>query len=192
MEEFLRYNGVSLILIVLGLLSVFVTYGAARASAKSGRYVSGIPFVGLILLLIGGLISAFKPLALLALIDPGPWWMIGSMIRDYKLNKVFFDYLESNGSSRNGEYDYDLKLLVRYDGNEIKLPYKIGSPYYMTIGICFAIMYDQDGNRYVILDRRENGLDKISFDWNTVEVVNPDYKKNNGNMTIEVVSAKYD
>ena len=187
MEEFFRYNGISLILIVLGLLSVFVTYGAAKSSEKSGHYVSGIPFVGMIFLLIGGLVSTYKPLALLALLDPGPFWTIRSMIRDYKWNKVFFEYIEQNGYPCDHKFDFEQKLIVHIDGKDMELPYKTCSPYYVNnMNICFSIIFDQSGNRYLLLNRRDKGLDKIDFSENRVEIENLEFRKKTGNMIIEI------
>ena len=74
-----------------------MTYGLAYESRKTDHYISGVPFVGMIFLLIGGLISTFKPLALICLIYPGPWMLIYSVALDYNNNRKNFGYIEENG-----------------------------------------------------------------------------------------------
>ena len=68
--EFIKANVLCDILVGLGLLALYITYiGAPLASKKSGRYVSGIPCVGGILIALGFLTTPMKWLALFGFVD---------------------------------------------------------------------------------------------------------------------------
>ena len=64
----------------LGLLMVTVTWCAMIQSRRHNRFISGVPLFGGILLLIGGLLSPHKLLALLSLLDPGFPMILTSLI----------------------------------------------------------------------------------------------------------------
>ena len=71
------------IFLALGLLALYITYiGAPRASKKAGHYVSGIPGVGGILIVLGFLTSSVKWLAILGLFEPALLFMIFRGIPD--------------------------------------------------------------------------------------------------------------
>lgn len=67
------------VLVFIGAFFLFMTYGALITSVKHKTHVSGAPFVGGVFVLVGFLLSPIKQLALLALIDPGPWLVIYGM-----------------------------------------------------------------------------------------------------------------
>ena len=68
--EFFKQNIVCDICLVLGVMLLVMTYILApKASKKSGRYVSGIPCFGGILIALGFLTTPYKWLALLGLLD---------------------------------------------------------------------------------------------------------------------------
>lgn len=80
---FLKENIVCDIFLVLGLVTIFITYVAApAASKKSGHHVSGIPAVGGLLIALGFLTSPVKWLALLGLLEPGVLYFIFRCIPD--------------------------------------------------------------------------------------------------------------
>ena len=74
--EFIKSNPVSVIIVILGLLAWLVTIGARIESKRSGRFVSGIPGIGGILIIIGFLTSNYKWLALIGLLDFDLWYFI--------------------------------------------------------------------------------------------------------------------
>ena len=76
MIEFIRNNIACDILVLLGILSWAITIGARIESKKTGRYVSGIPAVGGILIIIGFLTSSVKWLAVIGLLDPSLLYLI--------------------------------------------------------------------------------------------------------------------
>ena len=67
------------VLVFIGAFFLFMTYGALITSVKHKTHVSGAPFVGGVFVLVGFLLSPVKLLALIALIDPGPWLVIYGM-----------------------------------------------------------------------------------------------------------------
>ena len=68
--EFLKSNALCTLCLILGIVALLITYvGAPIASKKSGKYVSGLPCVGGILIALGFLTTPVKWLALFGLID---------------------------------------------------------------------------------------------------------------------------
>ena len=74
--QFIKENILCDILLVFALLSWGVTIGAAISSKRTGHYVSGIPAVGGILVIIGFLTSSVKWLAVLGFLDPSLCYVI--------------------------------------------------------------------------------------------------------------------
>ncbi len=180
-------------LVIMGLICVALTYGAAHASKKSGHYVSGMPVLGAILILIGGLLSAHKILALLCLTDPGPWGFVYAMIREHKYNKRIYDYLNKNGLGTDRQYLHDKRVTADLDGDILEFSYVINSPYILNrMRIMFAIILDGNGDRFILLDRREKGLDKIPFNEDRIRIDDPDPKGRVRSLTIEVRDADID
>lgn len=61
---------------VIGILYILINIGAEITSRKEKRHVSGVPFLGGIHLLIAGLVSPIKWLALLFALDYTIWMFI--------------------------------------------------------------------------------------------------------------------
>ena len=187
MQAFIQANAISIILIGIGLFFVIMTYGAAYSSIKTDHYTSGVPFVGMIFLLIGGLVSTFKPLALLCLVDPGPWEMIVSVIVDYRNNKRFYGYIEENGFTSDKEYIENQILSVGVGGDDLELPYRTNYPYWLNRQrIMFAVIRDGAGDRFLLLDKRKDGLVTIPFTEDRIETTAADYKGNTVILSFEV------
>ena len=62
-------NIVCIILVTFGVLAWIITIGARISSKRTGHYVSGVPFLGGILIIIEFLTSQVKWLALIGLLD---------------------------------------------------------------------------------------------------------------------------
>ena len=187
MQEFFQANAVSIILIGIGLFFVIMTYGAAYSSIKTDHYTSGVPFVGMIFLLVGGLLSTFKPLALICLIDPGPWMMIVSVIQEYRNNKRFYSYIEKNGFTSDKEYIENQILSVGVGGDNQELPYRTNYPYWLNRQrIMFAVIIDGAGDRYILLDKRKDGLVTIPFSEDRIETTAADSKGNTVILSFEI------
>ncbi|MBP3233581.1 MAG: hypothetical protein J6M65_04060 [Eubacterium sp.] len=69
MMKFISDNIICIIFVALGVLAWIITVSARISSKKTGHYVSGIPGVGGILIIIGFLTSPVKWLALIGLLD---------------------------------------------------------------------------------------------------------------------------
>ena len=165
---------VGIVLVIFGCLHILLTYGAYIESHKKNRHVSGFPLVGAILILAGGLISGIKPLMILCLADPGLWGFIYSFVMEYSYNKRMYGYIEANGYSPDDRYDVDRKIKVDLDGQEMELSYMINNPYTLNnTRIMFAIIFDENGKRYVLLDRKKDGLDRILFSEDRIEIEDP-------------------
>lgn len=76
--EFLKSNALCTLCLILGIIALLITYvGAPIASRKTGKYYSGIPCVGGILIALGFLTTPVKWLALFGLVDIGiPMFLI--------------------------------------------------------------------------------------------------------------------
>ena len=57
------------ILIAIGMSLIVMSYGALIQSKRSGKHISGVPFVGGFFVFLGFIISPIKWLAILALVD---------------------------------------------------------------------------------------------------------------------------
>jgi len=85
-----------------------------------------------------------------------------------------YGYIEANGYSPDDRYDGDRKIKVDLDGQEMELSYMINNPYTLNnTRIMFAIIFDENGKRYVLLDRKKDGLDKILFSEDRIEIEEP-------------------
>ena len=78
--QFIKDNIVCDIFLILALHSWGITIGAAVSSKRTGHYVSGIPAVGGICVIIGFLTSSVKWLAVLGLLDPALLYLIFAVI----------------------------------------------------------------------------------------------------------------
>ena len=81
--EFIRNNVVCDICLVLAILAWILTIGAMISSKRSGHFVSGIPAVGGILVIIGFLTSDVKWLAVLGLLDPHLLYLLFKVIPEF-------------------------------------------------------------------------------------------------------------
>lgn len=75
------------ILVAIGALFLFMTYGAMISSKRHNTHISGVPLVGGLFVLVGFLLSPVKWLALLALIDPGIWMLPYAIYLNIKAEK---------------------------------------------------------------------------------------------------------
>ena len=104
MEEFLNFvreNIVGIILIGVGLLCYVGNIYVFVSNRKRKAHVSGIPLLGAILVLAGGLLTSCKWLALLALLDPSLIALFQSIHYgrnlDKMLEKRYADFLSKHG-----------------------------------------------------------------------------------------------
>lgn len=182
---------IGIVLVVLGVVHILMTYGAYIESYVKKAHISGFPCVGLVFILAGGLVSGIKLLMLLGLADPGPWMFIYSFLVEYDYNKRIYEYIESNSFMPDSKYDpereQNLRVKVSMGGKDMEMSYRINNPYILNgMRMMFAIIFDENGNRYILLDRRKGELERIPFAEDRVQIDDPDGKT--GPMTIEMMS----
>lgn len=78
---------VTLIFAAIGFFFIIMTYGALIQSYRTKKYVSGVPFVGGIIVAISFLLSPIKLLALLGLLDYGVWMVPVSIVKNFISDK---------------------------------------------------------------------------------------------------------
>lgn len=71
----------------IGLFFLIMTYTAVVLSKRKGRFISGFPCVGGILILIAFLISPCKWLSILCILDYGIWLLPYSLIKQMIAHK---------------------------------------------------------------------------------------------------------
>lgn len=175
MNEFVMKYGVSIIFWLIGLFFVIVSYAATRTKS------SGVPIVGGILILIGGLLSPIKWLAIFCLVDYGFWYFTYSIIVDGKywkkasarITEAYDKYGLKKGTPEeksNVSIDFDdtKELVVRVpetkDGDLIWGYYK-GSSYRLQYPqITFVIYQDEKGRKLILIDNPDEEAKLLDFD----------------------------
>ena len=175
MNEFVMKYGVSIIFWLIGLFFVIVSYAATRTKS------SGVPIVGGILILIGGLLSPIKWLAIFCLVDYGFWYFPYSIIVDGKywkkasarITEAYDKYGLKKGipeekSNVSIDFDDTKELVVRVpetkDGDLIWRYYK-GSSYRLQYPqITFVIYQDEKGRKLILIDNPDEEAKLIDFD----------------------------
>lgn len=148
--EFVRNNIVCIFFVGLGLLCWFITIGARISSKKTGHYVSGVPGVGGILIIIGFLASPVKWLALIGLLDFDLWYFVvrvipgiikvevesrnyvppeeleGGRVLEYSQYKKEFEYIikESEPPYANPSFRINRYVIIEKDGRYTLLKYE--------------------------------------------------------------------
>lgn len=175
MNEFVMKYGVSIIFWVIGLFFVIVSYAATRTKS------SGVPIVGGIIILIGGLLSPIKWLALLCFVDYGFWYFPISFILDGKywkkasarITEAYDKHGLKKGSSEeesNVSIDFDdtkelvLRVPETKDGDLVWRYYK-GPCYRLQYPqITFVIYEDENGRKLILVDDPDEEAKLLDFD----------------------------
>ncbi|MBO7530812.1 MAG: hypothetical protein J6T50_03305, partial [Lachnospiraceae bacterium] len=101
--------------------------------------------------------------------------------------KKFFSYIEQNGFSSDKEYVQNQILTIGVEGKIWELPYRTNYPYLINKQrITFAVIIDGAGDRYILLDKRKEGLVTIFFNEDRIETEGIDSKGNNVALIFEV------
>lgn len=184
MFAFLDKYLITIILCGIGAFLVIVTYGANRA----GR--SGFPIIGGLLIAAGFLISPWKWLALLGLLDYGPGYLAYLYISEAMVDARF------RSLSRHNRYrepaddkDYCLVVKVPQINEELVRPYQTNSTYRYFVPKCFfRVCIDSAGKKVLILDRcrGDKKIDVIPFEGNRVVVTGMKHRLNDVTLEIEV------
>lgn len=164
MLDFIQKNPVSCILVGLGILCLIQTYGAIIVSRK-GRFVSGIPCVGGLFILLGFLISDKKLLCLLCLLDYGilylPYQLICYAVWIVLQKRRFGKAAKKLGLKEIKGGDQSKRLRVTSEIGTYDMYYLTGNcHYYNNFEICF----DGDGRRVVLAMTGGDNAEVLPFD----------------------------
>ncbi|MCR4846556.1 MAG: hypothetical protein K5865_07445 [Eubacterium sp.] len=126
MGKIISENIVCITLVTLGVLAWIITIGARISSKRTGHYVSGVPALGGILIIIGFLTSQVKWLALIGLLDFDLWYFVVKIIPDIvraeKAEKNYIPPKELEGgrvveySQHNKEFE-EIRYPTEYPGS---------------------------------------------------------------------------
>ncbi len=149
------------VLVILGFFLMILTYGAVVQSKIKGRYVSGFPAIGGILIIIGFLLTSHKILCLLGLLDYGIWGLLffaipeNIKVEQKQKNKPFPDIL-------NGE---QVLYFTKYNKNyqEIKIKEKNINAYRVQYVNYYAITKSEQGYKLAFCDRDFNIIQQTEF-----------------------------
>ena len=153
---------------------------------------SGAPFIGGIFVAIGFLLSPFKWLALLGLLDYGVWALPHAIISEhleYKRRRALFDPFYFDKGYQEHKHDETKALFVRIKerDEELEWPYVTRSTYSLNIPkIVFSICLDKAGNRFLLTEEpyKSKHIKVYPFDEDIITVTDLPTKK--GNMTVEI------
>ena len=150
--KFIEDNIVCIILVTLGLLAWFVTIGAAISTKKTGHYVSGIPGVGGVLIILGFLASPVKWLALIGLLDFHMWYffveVVPGIIMVEKMEKNYIPPEEFDGG-RVLEYSQHKKEFE-------EIHFDTEYPYAKELHSINRYIIIQKEGRYILLKNEHN------------------------------------
>lgn len=153
MQEFINHYGVFLLLLGIGLLLIIVSIAAGRA----GR--SGVPLVGGLLIIIGGLTTPTKLLALLGLLDYGFWMFPCVIISDRIKNRRFRRFMEEKGFGEGNRDPSKILVISIPERDEIiEWPYITAMRYQLQIPkLSLAVCTDEEGRCILLADRSGTG-----------------------------------
>ena len=152
-----------------------------------------IPWIGGILIAAGFLTSPCKGFAFLGLLDSGIWIYLTLIKGDYRRNISLNKYLEQfKGNIPEeitdgfGRYNKEIDILFR--SFHMVVPYRLCEPYYINqYNTGFAIIYDDAGYRYFVLDTEE-GINPILFPEDKLVINNVKLKHKVDELIIEIRS----
>lgn len=183
--------GACALLCAIGLFFIVMSYGASRAGG------SGVPFTGAVFIAAGFLLTPFKWLALLALIDPG-FPMIALMIKDnidYKKAVPLFDKAFSDGGYQKREPDKDLTLDISVPLINETLSRALVTDCVMIYYIprmFFAVVADDSGRFILLYKQKDTEIKALPFDEdNTLTVSDLVYKGKPAPVTFEIKNRSY-
>ena len=186
------YRG-SILAALLGMVVVILFDFSILAMQISKKNVAGIPWIGGILIFVGFITSPCnKAMALLGLLDPGIWEWAAYIIRDHRRNVDFYTYLDQfkgnipdDIQNEYGEYTKEISILFKAD--KMSVPYRVCNPYYLNKWRTgFAIIYDESGFRYLVLDTQDKGPVPFSFSEDKLVIKGINMSGTVGDLVIEI------
>lgn len=181
MAEFFRQNALTVILLAIGLFFMVMTYAAIISSKRSGRHVSGVPFVGGFFVFLAFIVSPWKYLSALCLLDYGIWMLPYSMIVGGRNDKRYDKMLKENGFETANKGDEKLKVCVRSGKEEHEWNYLSNCPYILDgADTVFMICTDKSGSRFLVYDKniRFSSPTVVPFDDEKAVIEDPEGSTN--------------
>ena len=169
MMDFVRNHMLCVVLVFLGLLLVIGNYYLILSNRRRKTHVSGIPFLGGLMIALGFLTTPYKYLALLGLLDPT---ICGLFISIYYgknestfLKKRYDAFLsEKHLSPELSRSDLKIVSVIHYENRETpheqEFPYITNRPFqigYPWVVILVAEEPAPAGKRFLILDTGTDG-----------------------------------
>ena len=159
--NFARQNIVGMILIGFGLLCYVGNIYVLIMNRKRKTHVSGIPFLGAILVLAGGLLTSCKWLALPALLDPSIIELfysihygknMGKMLKKryerFLLEHGFTEYREDPEKQITSEIHYANRDVPHIETH----PYITNEAFVFGYPWAVMLICEKDGKRFLVLD----------------------------------------
>lgn len=175
-----------------GAVFVILTYAAYAASRRGGRYVSGFPILGGLLIAVGFLITENRWLALLALTDPGFLMLPYALIRDHRdrnrFPAVFGSAIQAHGF-QTPPHPGERYIRITTPADSLTHWFQYLHPYYLRVPhIAFMLCADAEGNGYLLLDRYTGSkAELLPFDGSRITVDDIVYRNQTVSVTVEIL-----
>ena len=186
-------GGIGILYLIVNIAAIIET---KKIQAKgSDHHISGIPFLGGIHLLIAGLISPIKWLALLCILDFTFWWFLYAIFIDARFNKSDNTEKSTQGYKPQKKHAKTLKpvkasgvgisdvlvflmllafSIAGYAGGNVILAYLAGVPAVMLFPYLTLKRPYFKADTYGILYRKASGFqygNTSSFKWEQVDAI---------------------
>ena len=180
-------------LVLIGMLAVIGGNLILLASYRTGKPFKGFMWIGGILIAAGFIVSScLKIFALLGLFDLGIWELIAHFIDEYRRNKRFYTFLEEFGGSGDEEVldeygNYKKEICLSHGTDQVTVKYRLEKPYLVNEWDAqFAVIYDGDGKRFLVLDTKDQGPMPIALPLDKLTVGNVKIKNKVEDLVIEI------
>ena len=153
---------------------------------------SGAPFIGGIFVAIGFLLSPFKWLALLGLLDYGVWGLPYAIIEEWiegKRRRKFFDpfYEEKAYLEKTHDETKSLFVRIRERDEELEWSYVTRAEYTLNIpSLVFSICLDKDSNRFLLTEEPYKSKQIKVYPFNEDMITLTELPTKKGTMTVEI------
>ncbi len=189
MDSATAYIVLSILLVCIGLFFMGLCYYTVYFTKSSG-----VPFLGGIIVALGFLLSPYKWLALLGLLDFGVWALPYSIISEIMLGKKIrkkFDPIYLDKEYREKEGDEARTILVRIPEREEELEWNYWTRFEYRLRIpklIFSICHDKEGNRYLLSDtlQKRSEVDIFPFTENIITIAGLKAGKEKHTVEIEI------
>ena len=183
------------ILVLVGMLLITINSATLLASFIKEKKIGSIPWIGGVMVAVGFILSpCLKAFALLGLFDLGIWEFTSHFFSEYRRNKKFYSFLEEFGGpgdeeilDENGSYKKGID--IHFGTEHYTVPYRLAEPYMVNkLDLQFAVIYDGDGKRFLVLDTVEKGPIPILMTADRLTVGNINIKGKTYDLIFDIIS----